>query len=203
MSLQVRLHPLGSSEAALQRQWASAEPARTVDRSLIAILRTVPEDPDAVAEIGPLRPGGPSETQALTAAWADAQLVADMTWLGLAVGVRIVLVPDRGRWFADTLVIRTGARLRTGRGNANPAAALQAIRRSYAATLGVTSAGSRDPRAVPPLWLVPSTYRPTGRRALAAVLGSGSGLADRHGRRPSAVPGTPRLSPRPPDEGER
>src|SRR4051794_33084572 len=105
MSLRLRLHPLGSTEIALERQWASIDPPRAGPRPLIAILRTVPEDPDALSAVGPLLSSGLIETGALAAAWADAQLAADMTWLGLAVGVRIVLVPERGRWFADTLVI--------------------------------------------------------------------------------------------------
>lgn len=154
MSLRVRLHPLGSTEQALDRQWAQGDPVSAHRSPLIAILRTVPEDPDAVAEVGPLQTAGLRDEPTLAAAWADAQLVADMTWLGLAVGVRIVLVPDRGRWFADTLVIRTGARLRTGRGNASPTSALVAIRRSYAATLGTTTVGAPIPsglRILPPV----------------------------------------------------
>jgi hypothetical protein len=90
MSLRVRLHPLGSTEQTLLRQWARGGPVTNPRSLLIAILRTVPEDPDAVAEVGPLCPAGLRDEATLAAAWADAQLVADMTWLGLAVGVRIV-----------------------------------------------------------------------------------------------------------------
>jgi hypothetical protein len=72
----------------------------------------------------------------LAIVWADAQQVADASILGLAVGVRIALVPERRRWFADSLIIRTGSRLRTGRGYRDPIAALVAIRRSYTASFG-------------------------------------------------------------------
>jgi hypothetical protein len=79
-------------------------------------------------------PGTPDDL--LATVWGEAQLAADTTLLGLALGLRIALVPERGRWYADTFVIRTGGRLRAGRGYRHPVAALQAVRRSYVAALG-------------------------------------------------------------------
>jgi hypothetical protein len=141
MTLAIRLHPLGASARDLERQWVTLDAARTAGPSRIAIMRTVPEDPLCLSDIWPLWAAWSMPSDDLATAWSDAQLVADATLLGLAVGVRVVLVPERRRWFADTLVIRTGGRLRTGRGHLDPTSALEAIRGSYAACFVSTVTG--------------------------------------------------------------
>lgn len=138
MTFAVRLYPLGSSARDLERQWITLDGARTAGPSRIAIMRTVPEDPLSLSDVWPLCAALSLPSDYLATAWSNAQLVADATLLGLAVGVRVVLVPERRRWFADSLVIRTGGRLRTGRGHPDPMSALEAIRRSYAASFAVT-----------------------------------------------------------------
>lgn len=60
--------------------------------------------------------------------------MADATLLGLGVGLRVVLVPDAGRWYADLMVVRTGGRLRGGRGYRDPQRALEAVRQSLLAS---------------------------------------------------------------------
>lgn len=170
MSLVVRLHPLGSTLGALERQWILADMSQPEDRPRIAILRTVLEDPDRLADLASAGPMTQTQIASLAGAWADAQLVADASALGLAVGVRIVLVSERHRWFADTYVIRNGRRLRTGRGYRDPLSALRAIRRSYAAGFGDTnSPGVAEPF---PVVLPERVDRDAG---------------EQRGRRPSAV----------------
>jgi len=145
MTFAIRLHPLGSSARDLERQWVTLDGLRNAGPSRIAIMRTVPEDPLSLEDVLPLWAAWSLPSDDLAAVWSDAQLVADATMLGLAVGVRVVLVPERRRWFADTLVIRTGGRLRTARGYPDPMSALEAIRRSYSACFVSTATDELRP----------------------------------------------------------
>lgn len=133
MTLAVRFHPLGSTERDLIRQLMTLDVLCAANQRR-AIFRTAPEDPQAVIQCGLLSDPASSD-DLLATVWAEAQLAADTSLLGLSVGLRIALVPERGRWYADTFVIRTGGRLRAGRGYRHPVSALQAVRRSYVATL--------------------------------------------------------------------
>jgi hypothetical protein len=53
---------------------------------------------------------GPAQVDGIAAAWAEAQLAANPTFIGRAIGVRVVLVPEGGQWFAELLPIRTRRR---------------------------------------------------------------------------------------------
>lgn len=98
----------------------------------------MPQEPAAIDPVG-LPVLVPSGWVEVAVSWTDAQLVADATMLGLGVGLRVVLVPDAGRWYADLLVVRTGGRLRGGRGYRDPQRALEAVRQSLLASFDTSA----------------------------------------------------------------
>jgi hypothetical protein len=129
-TLAVRLHPAGATPIALGRQYRNA---RTSESPLL-LVRTVPEEPAAI-DPGTLPISLRGTAAEIAVAWTEAQLAADATLLGLGVGLRVVLVPGAGRWYADLMVIRTGGRLRSGRGRQDPRSALEAARQSLLASI--------------------------------------------------------------------
>lgn len=158
MPLVVRLHPLGATTMAIARQFDGPRSAS----SPIALLRSVPEDALATAfEMLPLT--GTDDPESVAEAWAEAQLAADATLLGFALGLRVALVADAGLWYADLLVIRTGRRLRSGRGYGNPTRALQVVRRSALASLGADDDQERWEESMPEL-PPPARVPGSGRR---------------------------------------
>jgi hypothetical protein len=128
--LVVRIHPSGKTASDLSRQF---EAKVRSGQQRTCLLRTVAEDPEGV-DLQSLGIGLTVDAATLIDAWSDAQLAGDSTLLGLAVGLRVALVPERGRWFADPLIVRTGARLRVGRGWTDPCKALRSIQRSFRAS---------------------------------------------------------------------
>lgn len=134
MTLATRLHPVGSSAAELRGQWIhGCRPGRGRAQPVV-LLRTVVQDPLGQQHLADLT-GNDGADGSVDRAWADAQLTADVTMLGLGTGIRVGLVPEAGRWFADVLVIRTHGRLRVGRGNRTALAALQSTRRRLLVTI--------------------------------------------------------------------
>jgi len=134
MSLWLRIHPLGYTAGDVRNQWARAPAAGAASRRRLSLIRTVPEDPSAGPFVGLLDLAS-TELAALEIAWAEAQLAADATMLGLALGLRVGLVPEGRCWSAELLIIRTGGRLRLGRRNSSAVVALLAARRSLIRTL--------------------------------------------------------------------
>lgn len=132
--LAVRLHPTDATTAALGHQYRSGIPSTDP----VVLVRTVPQEPAAIDPVG-LPVLVPSGWVEVAVSWTDAQLVADATMLGLGVGLRVVLVPDAGRWYADLLVVRTGGRLRGGRGYRDPQRALEAVRQSLLASFDTSA----------------------------------------------------------------
>jgi len=158
MSLSLRTHPLGATPADLWSQWIGSANASTRGAPRISLLRTVREDPAAQSGL-PFIGALPTRDLAdLEAAWAEAQLAADATMLGLALGLRVALIPEGRCWFAELLIIRTGGHLRLGRRHPKPSTALVSARRSLISTLGEAkepadplpvSAGPRRSAAAP------------------------------------------------------
>jgi hypothetical protein len=128
--LSVRIHPVGTPSMAVASQFRATPPIG--DRVLL--LRTVREDPHAI-DLGLLPVTRSSDLEGVAEAWTAAQLAADATWLGLGLGVRVVLVPEAHRWHADLVIISKGQRLRGTRGHADARRALLAVRRSLVASL--------------------------------------------------------------------
>jgi hypothetical protein len=93
------------------------------------LMRWPAEDVAASDHIGGLVAGSETFVAGVAEAWSLAQLAADATMLGMGLGARVVLVPERGRWYADLLVVQTRGRLRIGRGSADARRALTASRR--------------------------------------------------------------------------
>lgn len=134
MDLATRLHPVGTSADALRSQWINGHQPGRKRSDPVVLLRTVVQDPLGRRHHADLI-GNDAADAGVDRAWADAQLTADVTMLGLGAGIRIALVPEAGRWFADILVIRTHGRLRVGRGNRTARAALESTRRRLLATI--------------------------------------------------------------------
>jgi hypothetical protein len=134
MNLATRLHPVGARTDDLRNQWIrGSQPGRGRSNPVV-LLRTVVQDPLGQPHHANLI-GNDAADAGVDRAWAEAQLTADVTMLGLGTGIRIALVPEAGRWFADILVIQTHGRLRVGRGNRTALAALQSTRRRLLATI--------------------------------------------------------------------
>jgi len=77
-------------------------------------------------------------------AWAEAQLAADMTILGRAVGLRVALVLEGFRFHADLIGLPKRSRLRLGRGSRSPLVALRSVRRQLVVTV-IAETPSTDP----------------------------------------------------------
>lgn len=136
IALATRIFPPEAGEAELRLQWTvGAKPA--VSRAVL--LRMPVNDPLAADHLARLIEMTPARRNGLASIWADAQLAADATLIGMAIGVRVVLVPERGRWFADLLLIRGRKRLRFGRGSLKPETALAACRRRWTNSLDSTA----------------------------------------------------------------
>ena len=125
--------PPDADEAGVGRQWTlGSEPGGSR-----AVLRRMPsEDPLASDHIARLFAVTPARLDRIASEWAAAQLAADATLIGMAIGVRVVLVPEGERWFADLLVIPTRGRIRDGRGCRDPRRALSASLRRSTRSLG-------------------------------------------------------------------
>jgi hypothetical protein len=144
-TLATRIIPRDADEAGVRRQWAlGSEPGE----SRAVLLRMPSQDPLASDHIARLFALTPARLDKIASEWAAAQLAADATLIGMAIGVRVVLVPEGGRWFADLLVIRTRRRLRDGRGSRDPERALSASSRRWTRSLRccVDTEGRTNPR---------------------------------------------------------
>jgi len=133
-SVLVRLHPVGATPTALAAQFR--RPRRSTHA--IALLRSLVGDPLALP-LSALPLPTTIDDGSVETSWTVAQLAADVTLLGLGAGLRVVLVPDAGRWFADLVILRTGDRLRGSRGYRDPGRALVAAARSLRAAITTSS----------------------------------------------------------------
>ena len=120
--------------ASLADQWAGR---RSSELPLLALLRTVPEDPSGEETLAILWPDMEPRLAGIEAAWAAAELTAGATLIGLALGARVVLVPASGRWMTELVVIRTRARVHLGLGRSTPNRALEAAHDALVASFGL------------------------------------------------------------------
>lgn len=119
--------------ASLANQWAGRRPS---DQPLLALLRTVHEDPSGEETLAILWPDMGPWLAGIEAAWATAELAAGATLIGLALGARVVLVPVSGQWMTELVVIRTRGRVRMGPARSAPKQALDAAHDALVASLG-------------------------------------------------------------------
>jgi hypothetical protein len=122
--------------ASLAAQWAGR---RLPTMPVLALLRTVPEDPFGADTIGLLWPELGRRSDAIEAAWAAAELAAGATLIGLALGARVALVPSGAHWHAELVAIRTGQRLPMGDPTSRPEWSLEGARSALIASLGVVA----------------------------------------------------------------
>ena len=87
----------------------------------MALLRTIVEDPCGGNHLGGLDAAFDDESDLIDGAWAEAQLAADTTWLGLGIGVRVALVPKAGRFQVVLVEIRGRRQTRGWRRQSQPA----------------------------------------------------------------------------------
>ena len=101
----------------------------------VALLRTIVEDPCGSNHLGRLDAAFDHESDLIDGAWAEAQLAADATWLGLGIGVRVALVPKAGRFDVALIEIRGRRQTRVGGGSRSPLVALRRARRRLLAAV--------------------------------------------------------------------
>jgi hypothetical protein len=117
----------------LAAQWTGRDLG---DRPVLALLRTIPEDPAGHAILLTLWPDLRSLTSEIEDAWAGAELAASASLMGLALGARVALVPMQGRWTTELVSIRTRHRTLLGPGRSSPARALEAAYQALASSFG-------------------------------------------------------------------
>lgn len=129
MTVTTRLLPDDASSTRLRRQW-TAIPAEAPSRELpVALLRTIVEDPFGGNHLRGLDAAFDDHSDLIDDAWADAQLAADTTWLGLGIGVRVAVIPEAGRFQVVLIEIRARRQIAVGGCSRSPLLALRRARR--------------------------------------------------------------------------
>ena len=129
MSLTTRLLPGDATDTRLRRQWWATPAGAPSPDVPVALLRTIVEDPCGGNHLGGLDAAFDDESDLIDGAWAEAQLAADTTWLGLGIGVRVALVPKAGRFQVVLIEIRGRRQTAVGGGSRSPLVALRRARR--------------------------------------------------------------------------
>ena len=129
MSLTTRLLPGDATGTRLRRQWWATPAGAPSPDVPVALLRTIVEDPCGGNHLGGLDAAFDDESDLIDGAWAEAQLAADTTWLGLGIGVRVALVPKAGRFQVVLIEIRGRRQTAVGGGSRSPLVALRRARR--------------------------------------------------------------------------
>lgn len=150
MSVHTRLHLENTSDEQLRQQWMCSPMARDAGSGRLILLRTVAEDPLGRNHLASIAPRFEKDKTRIDVAWSEAQLAADMTILGRAVGMRVALVLEDLRFCADLIGLPKRSRLRLGRGSRSPLVALRSLRRQLVATI-VAETSSPDPDRLPRL----------------------------------------------------
>ncbi len=175
MSLRTRVHPEGTTAEELREQWERPCPETGRGSGRVILLRTMLEDPRGIDHVTPLLPPTSIADNLIDLAWADAQLAADMTILGRATGLRVALVPENERFYADLIGLPKRSRLRLGRGSRNPVVALRSVRRQLVATIVAETAAapSGSPQELrilgPSLFTSPATVPADDAKSLPSV----------------------------------
>lgn len=130
-----------STSAGLGPEWTALDPAERGRGASLVLIRTHPDDPLGRDDLGALAPSLGRAQRRLSRMWSLAQLAADATLVGSAIGLRVALVFEEGMWFGE-VVVRNRARIRLTAGRRCPTAAIQDAHRVLANSLNVDSTGS-------------------------------------------------------------
>jgi hypothetical protein len=154
MTLVTRLLPEAAVFAQLRDQWTGSGTAPLQREPPVILLRTIPEDPIGATHLIGLDATLDAHSELIDQAWADAQLAADTTWLGLGVGVRVALIP-LSRQFRVVLVEIKGRRqIPLGGTMVSPLLALRRARRRLVSGVVRGGAVERGSAGRPSLVLV-------------------------------------------------
>ena len=155
MSLSTRLLPESTTDRQLRDQWAAGRTAARLGPP-VALLRTIQEDPIGRNHLVGLDPAFGVHASLVDVAWADAQLAADTTWLGLGVGVRVALVPLSGQFQVVLVEIKERRHVPLGGATRSPLLALRRARRRLVSGVVRGGAVERGPARRPRLVAVPA-----------------------------------------------